>query len=806
MLTSSVRRIYLESLKTDPSLVSLFGNALDFSKDMQENLNSFHFLLSCFVSPSEVAVLLEDLSIEPETIASGYKDLKKKHIKNGKHLEEPKGTITAIEKKALTFLQSQDDIPSALHFLCAITNVRESVACQILLHLDILTNVRMQAYSMLSTPAKRTKARMGQMKAESIQIIRTQGENFYNNEAEPQQKQIKNISPTVVVHPEIESSTKPELIPGIKISPENFILPEIFNLFGRNLTELAFAEKIEPIFGRIDEIENILDILCRKKNNNPCIVGPAGSGKTALVEGIAHRQRSGILQNMIIWELNLTSLVSGTDYRGSLEKRVSELMSEVEKLKDKIIVFIDEIHMLATESNEIIANMLKPALSRGNFPLIGATTPDEFKKTIAKDPALERRFSIVNISEPSGEELAGIVLNSARILSTYHKTKLDDENLLKDAIKLSSRYISGKSQPDKVISLLDSLGSVLSRNKKSYASNEDLLKLVSTRTNIPVENLLVDGSTILRNLPEKINRIVKGQNKAKKKICQLLARRFNRKNDEKPIASFIFAGPTGVGKTEMAKRLAEFFFGSEKKLVVFDMSEYHEPHSISRLIGAPPGYAGYEDGGKLTEAFRREPYQLLLLDEIDKSHPKVLNILLQILEEGRIADSRGFSANMSESIVVMTTNIGADEFVTSRVGFGGTNEKEEVRENLIINKIENFLSPEIVNRVDDIVIFYPFNDDEMKEITISMIGSNMKNLEESYSVKLSIEDIKTVADFLVNSMTMKEKSQGARAIQRIVEKNIEGMVLDHIYSSSVYIKQPFILYFNSEKKVLSFKQ
>jgi len=750
---------------------------MDFAENMKEDLNSFHFLLSSFVTPSEVAVLLEDMGIAPEMITSGYKEMKKRAVKQSLSMKEPDGTIKIIEDKAVSLLQSQDDIPSALHFFCAITNARNSLAYKILSDASVLTDVRLKAFNMLATPARRIKARKEEMQQESTKILPEQGSVTKTAVQEP--------SPDngYIDHaPEKEESEKSQKSSQqIVTGDSNIELPEIFNSMGRNLTALAVSGTLEPIYGRESEIDSILDILCRKKNNNPCIIGPAGSGKTALVEGIAGRQKDGLLPGKIIWELNLPSLISGTEFRGSLEKRLNELLTETERYKDSIIVFIDEVHLMNSDQNELMANMLKPALSRGNFPLIGATTTDEFKKYIAKDPALERRFSLVTIEEPAGEELFRIAYHATETLSSFHNVKMHEKDLVKYAIRLSNRYISGKSQPDKVLSVLDTLGAVLSRNGKGVAEKNDLMVLVSNQTGIPVENLLVDGTAILRMLPDRMNRSIKGQHKAKKKVCQLLARRFIRKNDNKPISSFLFAGPTGVGKTEMAKKLAEFFFGSEKKLVSFDMSEFQEQHSISRLIGAPPGYTGFEDGGQLTEAFRREPYQLLLLDEIEKAHPKVLTILLQILEEGRVSDSRGFSVNMSETIIVMTTNLGAEEFGSSRVGFGGGT-SEDVRENLILSKIESFLSPEIINRVDEVVIFTPFTDEEMKEIAGAVLDRVIRNLAESYGITIETENREEISAYLVDSMTGKEKSLGARAVNRIVEKKIEGLVLDHMYS------------------------
>ena len=552
------------------------------------------------------------------------------------------------------------------------------------------------------------------------------------------------------------------------------------SLFGRNLTKMAADGKIDPVFGRSREIEAVIDILGKKNNNNPLIIGPAGSGKTAVVEAIALKQNLGLLPGVEIWELNLSSLIGGTEYRGSLEKRIGELVDFVDKNRDKLVVFIDEIHLLFSNNNELIANMLKPALSRGNFPLIGATTTEEFNRFIARDAAMERRFSLVKLEEAKGDELFSIVVNAAKTLENYHGVSFGGENFIKEAIFLSNRYISGKSQPDKVLSLLDTLGSILKRERKQNASVEDLVFLVSSQTGIPPENLLIDAAKIVTALPKILDKSIIGQQSAKEKICRLLARKFSNKSDKKPLSSMIFAGSTGTGKTETAKKLASFLFGSEDRMVVFDMSEFQEAHSVSKLIGAPPGYSGYEEGGKLTEAFRREPYQLLLLDEIEKANPKVLTILLQILEEGRISDTRGFTADMSESIVIMTTNLGAELFSSGRIGFndGGSS----VKETEIIDKIESFLSPELLNRIDDIILFKPFSAGEFALLAEKYLDETAERIAKMGS-SIEFEDKNCAGELIVSKMTSRDKLMGARAVKRVVGKFFEGAFLEDFYKN-----------------------
>lgn len=731
----------------DEALVSLYGEAIDFAERMQTPLTSLHFLLAYFSAPSEAAAILENLQISYQTVAKTYNSMLKDAKLSGTNMEEKKGVIQLLEKSAASYCSNKGQPVNPTHFLAALTSIRDTLAYRILDAMGTVSNIRTSALAHIDAPTKKATNRANEMLQESTKV-----------------------------YPSFDSE--------IRSDPNRPVDASAISLFGRNLTREAFEGKIDPVFGRNREIEAIIDILGRKNSNNPMIIGPAGSGKTAIVEAVALRQKEGLLPDIEIWELRLSSLVGGTEYRGSLEKRITELLDFVEKNRGKIIVFIDEIHLLysSSGSDNTVANMLKPALSRGNFPLIGATTTEEFNKFIAKDPAMERRFSIVKVEEPKNEELLAIVSNAAKTLENYHGVTFGGENFIKAAITLSDRYISGKSQPDKVLSLLDTLGSILKRERKSEADKNDLISLVSNRTGIPQENLLIDTAKIVNTLPEVLDRSIVGQKSAKERISRIFARKFSSKPVGKPLASMIFAGPTGTGKTETAKKLASFLFGSPDRMVVFDMSEFQEPHSVSKLIGAPPGYSGYDDGGKLTEAFRREPYQLLLLDEIEKADPKVLTVLLQILEEGRITDTRGFTADMSESIVIMTTNLGAELFSAGRVGFGDADTSAKSAE--IVNRIEGFLSPELVNRVDDIVLFKPFSQEDFVKLAGTAFNETLKKVNTMENCSLSIEDPKSAQELIVSKMTARDRLMGARAVKRIVGKFFEGAFLEEYYKNS----------------------
>jgi ATPases with chaperone activity, ATP-binding subunit len=729
----------------DESLVALYGEAIDFAERMQIPLSSLHFLLAYFSVPCEAAAIIENLQISYQTVAKTYNSMMKDAKLSGIKIEEKKGAIKLLEKSAASYCPNPGQPVNPTHFLAALTSIRETIAYRILETMGVVTELRTSAMSHIDAPTKKAVNRANEMQQEATKV-----------------------------YPSFDTETRSEP----NRSSDTGSLP----LFGRNLTQEALDGKIDPVFGRSREIETIIDILGRKNSNNPMIIGPAGSGKTAIVEAVALRQKNGLLPGVEIWELRLSSLIGGTEYRGSLEKRITELLDFVDKNKDGIVIFIDEIHLLFSSGNDTVANMLKPALSRGNFPLIGATTTDEFNKFIAKDPAMERRFSIVKVEEPKNEELLAIVSNAAKTLEKYHGVTFGNETFIKAAITLSDRYISGKSQPDKVLSLLDTLGSILKRERRTEADTDDLIFLVSNQTGIPPENLLIDTAKIVNTLPEVLDRSIVGQKSAKERISRIFARKFSNKPVGKPLASMIFAGPTGTGKTETAKKLATFLFGSTDRMVVFDMSEFQESHSVSKLIGAPPGYSGYDAGGKLTEAFRREPYQLLLLDEIEKADPKVLTVFLQILEEGRVTDTRGFTADMSESIVIMTTNLGAELFSAGRVGFGEADNGARAAE--IVNKIEGFLSPELVNRVDDIVLFKPFSQEDFIKLAGVALNETLKRVNSMENCSLSIEDPRSAQNLIVSKMTARDKLMGARAVKRIVGKFFEGAFLEEYYKNS----------------------
>jgi len=621
--------------------------------------------------------------------------------------------------------------------------------------------------------------------------------------------------------------------------------------FGRDLTRLAREDKLDPVIGRSAEIQRVIQILSRRKKNNPCIIGEAGVGKTAIVEGLAQKIENNdvpeILKNKRIVCLDLALIVAGTKYRGEFEKRLKKIVNEVQE-SNEIILFIDEIHTLvgagAAEGAIDASNILKPALARGELQVIGATTADEYRKYIEKDAALERRFQPIYISEPSIEETIKILQGLRDKYEAHHKIKITDQ-ALEAAAHLSARYVSGRFLPDKAIDLVDEAASRIKlqntisppdvkemeerlnrirkekesavkvqqfekaaqlrdkekkleaelikvkekwetgrRKNKAEVTEEDIAEIVSSWTGIPVFSLKEEEAQKLLRMEEELHKRIVGQDEAIISISRAIRRaRAGMKNPKRPIGSFIFLGPTGVGKTELARSLAEFLFGDENALISLDMSEYMEKFAVSRLVGAPPGYVGYEEGGQLTEKVRRKPYSVVLLDEIEKAHPDVFNILLQIFEDGRLTDSQGRVVDFKNTVIIMTSNVGATLIKKgATLGFRGSNESEEISYKEIKQKVMGELNktfrPEFLNRIDEVIVFKSLTKEEIKKIADLMLDEVGILLKEQ---KIDLEVKDKAREILVKEGY--DPNFGARPLRRTIEKLIENPISEKILAS-----------------------
>ena len=650
------------------------------------------------------------------------------------------------------------------------------------------------------------------------------------------------------------------------------------NQFGEDLTRKAEEGKLDPIIGRKEEIERVIQILSRRTKNNPCLIGEPGVGKTAAVEGLAQKIVSGdvpeILKDKRVVTLDISGMVAGAKYRGDFEERIKKALDEVKKAGD-VILFIDEIHTIvgagAAEGAIDAANILKPMLARGEIQLVGATTLNEYRKFIEKDAALERRFSPVTVNEPSEKDTIQILKGIRDKYEAHHNVKITDE-AIEAAVNLSVRYVNDRFLPDKAIDLIDEASSRArlktytepdslkelqeeiekTKNEKEEAvinqkfekaaelrdtekalrekfekeqskwknkntksivtiTEENIAEVISSWTGIPTKKITEDENEKLKNLEKELHKRVIGQNEAVEAVAKAIRRsRVGLKDPKRPIGSFLFLGPTGVGKTELSKALAEVLFGDENAMIRLDMSEFMEPHSVSKLIGAPPGYVGFDDGGQLTEKIRRKPYSVVLFDEIEKAHPDVMNMLLQILEDGRLTDSQGRTVNFKHTVIIMTSNLGA-RLITDRkqLGFsnqGAASEKakgetnsisdkakssKDLKENSVqdekakkeyeeikkevIAELKKELRPEFINRIDEIIVFHKLDDNDINQIIDIMLKKLVNRLkEQKYDVEFEPD---------VKEMIAKEgidKNFGARPLRRTIQNLVEDKLAEEI--------------------------
>ena len=583
--------------------------------------------------------------------------------------------------------------------------------------------------------------------------------------------------------------------------------------FSRDLTEDAVNDKLDPLIGREAEIERVVQILCRRTKNNPVLIGEPGVGKTAIVEGLAQRIVRGdvpsFLENKRILSLDLSLIVAGTKYRGQFEERLKQIMRELIE-NPQYIVFIDELHTLvgagSAEGSLDAANILKPALSRGEIQCIGATTPAEFRKSIEKDRSLERRFQAVKVPPPSEEEAVEILDGVRERYESFHQVRYTTD-ALEAAVYQSHRYTPDRFLPDKAIDVIDEAGArvklrvrrdqenladwnQLTEWSRSYdddlsvretsedalvaaeVTRDDVEEVIARWTGIPVTSLKEEESRKLLRIESELHRRVVSQRPAISALARAIRRsRAGLKNPLRPVGSFLFLGPTGVGKTEVARSLAQFLFGSERSMIRFDMSEFMEKHSVSKLIGSPPGYVGHEEGGQLTERIKRAPYSVLLFDEIEKAHPDVFNILLQVFEDGLLTDALGNAIDFKNAIIIMTSNIGA-RFIQKKgtLGFQGSSEaSRDKMEEMVMSQVRQTFNPEFINRLDEIIIFDQLLDQELLEVVQLQVEQINKTMaRHGLEVRLTHEAKRWIVD-----KTCADRSYGARPLRRALQKHVE---------------------------------
>ena len=625
--------------------------------------------------------------------------------------------------------------------------------------------------------------------------------------------------------------------------------------FGRDLTKMAKEDKLDPVIGRDEAIERVVQILSRRTKNNPCLIGEPGVGKTAVAEGLAQKIISGnvpeILKNKKVIALDMSSMIAGAKYRGEFEERLKKAMEEIHKAGN-IILFIDELHTIigagAAEGAIDAANILKPALARGEIQVIGATTLEEYRKYVEKDAALERRFQPITLSEPTEEESIQILQGIRDKYEAHHRVKITDK-AIEAAVKLSTRYISDRFLPDKAIDLVDeaasririksltappyvkdledqisdikkekeaaitiqdyekaaklrdeekALADKLNSTKENWEKNNsskeavvtesEIAEIIAMWTGIPVKSIEETESERLLKLEEILHERVVGQSEAVSAVSKAIRRgRVGLKDPKRPIGSFIFLGPTGVGKTELSKALAEAMFGDEDAMIRIDMSEYMEKHTVSRLVGSPPGYVGYDEGGQLTEKVRRKPYSVVLFDEIEKAHPDVFNILLQILEDGILTDSQGRRVDFRNTVIIMTSNLGARKItdVHKSLGFSAGDDAQNERDyeqikSDVMSEVKQAFRPEFLNRIDELIVFHQLNNDDIRAISLKMLNQ-LKNRLADNNITAEFTD-ETVAKIASEGF---DPVYGARPIRRVIQSGVEDMIAEQMLEGKV---------------------
>ena len=646
---------------------------------------------------------------------------------------------------------------------------------------------------------------------------------------------------------------KDEFQNGKLAKKKNLEATPTLNQYSRDLTQLAKEGGLDPVIGREEEIQRVIQILSRRSKNNPCLIGEPGVGKTAVVEGLAQNIVSGMVPDSVLNKrvvtLDLSGMVAGSKYRGEFEERIKKVLAEVKKAGN-ILLFIDELHTIigagGAEGAIDASNILKPSLARGEIQLIGATTIEEYRKYIEKDAALERRFQPVTVEEPDEEQAVAILTGLRPQYEAHHHVKITDEGI-RAAVQMSERYINDRNLPDKAIDLMDEaasrvrLGSFktpkqmketeqrireldiileeavrglrLGDAKAAREEKEELLKrhakqikkyhkdaekkeplvneneiaeVVSSWTKIPVKKLTADESAKLAKLEKTLHKRVIGQEEAVSAVAKAVRRgRVGLKDPNRPIGSFLFLGPTGVGKTEISKALAEAVFGNEQAMIRVDMSEYMEKHSVSKMVGSPPGYVGYEEGGQLSEKVRRNPYSVVLFDEIEKAHPDVFNILLQVLDDGHITDAQGRKVDFKNTIIIMTSNAGAQSIVSPKhLGFGSQDDEKQNYEYMkqgVMEEVRRIFKPEFLNRIDETIVFHALTKEDMKQIVTLLAKTLVERCRTQMEIELHIRD--SVKAYIVE--TAYDPKYGARPLRRMIQSKIEDALAEEILAGRI---------------------
>jgi len=782
------------TLHASMELRQVLAEAEDIANQVSQRFTSAHLLLGLFTLENRAKILLNEKDIDEDSLLE--------HV-HATH-DEPRDAVQTIKRKATELaIGAGAEAVDCLHLLVAICGMRNTVAYELLELSGLAVNqFRNTALSYVTTGYPRRLT----VKKKKKEGRAARGEGRPPVLAE----RPASSAPPAVIEPGDEPDdedagahfeSRPDFGPGAApdaaderepaspwaLRPTRFPL---LSKLGRNLTELAAAGRLDALVGRGRELDEVIDTLLKRRANNPLLVGEPGVGKTAIVEGLALKIVSGSLDvralaDRRLVELDVASLLAGTQLRGAFSEKLQQIRNEVRQADGQVIVFFDEMHTLmgagsTGEGPQDAANELKSSLARGEFPCIGATTHDEYRKFVEQDPALARRFQLIQVPEPSPDATREILGGVAAEYAEHHGVRYDDD-ALDAAVGLSSRYITDRCLPDKAIALLDLAGSRARRSGREQVDREAVARVVSSVTRIPVERLLMTDAERLLNMEQILGLQIIGHTAAIRAIAKVIRRNYAGFAHRRPIGSFLFLGPTGVGKTETARALAHFLFGNRESLVKLDMSEYTEPHSVSRLIGSPPGYVGHSEGGQLTETVRRRPYTIVLFDEVEKSHSDVQQLLLQLLDEGRLTDGRGRTVDFTNAVVILTSNLGADALGRpgpARIGFGGDNPSSADTARDVLAAARKQIPPELWGRMDEQLYFRPLTGDDLTSIAGLLVRESSARLEAERRMRL--EPAPALNRYLVEHGCA-DFTLGARplraAVRRLVEEPLAEAIL-----------------------------
>jgi len=775
-------------------LLQVLAEAEDIAASVSQKLTSAHQLLAFFTVPNRAEILLRERSIDEDRILAAM---------SGKP-REPEGVVRDLRERSREVAASVGaEEVDCLHLLIAMGRVRSSAAHQLLatcgLQLSTLRNVALSYFTARMPRRLREVQPVTVRPAQAPQPPR-RGEARRATEIEPEVSEDSTLTPTATPTPSPAPTATPAATPTATPAPTATVRarrsphaldPKDFpwlSQLGRNLTELAAAGKLDPLVGRDREVEQAIDILGKRRTNNPLLVGEPGVGKTAIVEGIAQRLLDGPSRDRVLVEIDMASVVAGTQLRGAFSEKLLGIKEEVRRAAGRVVVFIDEIHTImgagsTGDGPQDAANELKAALARGEFPCVGATTHDEYRQHIEKDPALERRFTPVLVREPSVEEAVAILRGLAPRYERHHQVRYAPE-AIDAAAALTARYVTDRSLPDKAVAALDLAGSRAHRAGATAVSAEDVARTVAKMANVPESRLLATDRERILGLEAALRARVVGQADAIQKVAAVLKRNFAGFASRRPMGSFLFLGPTGVGKTELARALAEALHGSPDALVQLDMSECAEATGVARLVGAAPGYVGYGDGGQLTDAVRRRPASVVVLDEIEKAHRDVQMLLLQVLEEGRLTDGRGRQVDFSSAVVILTSNLGAEEATrasSGALGFGAA-ERSAPRGDRALQAARGAVPPELWNRLDERLFFAPLSREDVARVARLLLAASSARLEAERKIRFTASD--EAVQFLVEHGGY-DAALGARPMRGAVQRLVEAPLAERILAGEV---------------------